>query len=170
MGRIVPSFLAQRSMKSCARNYRLWLRASLGVLDFAAQGAPDKLSKADLLAPRFLGPTSLGLSRQPERHRHTAFGQSRSGHTAICIIVSYTLSRPDFGCCFFPVMTRSAACGTRNQRLLRSLSLLPSIERFRPWRIKSIAGTSPPRSGRCFTKKPGCRPSFECTKRRLAIR
>jgi hypothetical protein len=51
-----------------------------GGLDFAAQGATDKFRNAQLLAPRFLSQTFLGLSGQAERHRYTALGQLRSGH------------------------------------------------------------------------------------------
>ena len=51
-----------------------------GGLDFAAQGATDKFRNAQLLAPRFLSQTFLGLSGQAERHRYTALGQFRSGH------------------------------------------------------------------------------------------
>ena len=45
---------------------------------------------------RFIEQELLDLSREPERHRHTAFEQLRSGHEAMCIIVSYTLSRLNF--------------------------------------------------------------------------
>jgi hypothetical protein len=69
-------------------------RSASGGLDFAAQDAADKFRNAQPLAPRFLGQTFLGLSRQAERHRDTALGQFRSGHADICMIVSYTLSRP----------------------------------------------------------------------------
>ena len=61
-------------------------------LDLAAQGATDQFGEANLLAPRFGGQNFLDLSREAERHRDTAFRQFRSGHEAMCIIVSYTLS------------------------------------------------------------------------------
>jgi hypothetical protein len=61
--------------------------------DFAAQCAPDELRKAELLAPGFRSQAFLCLSRQPERYGYTVLGQFRSGHYAICIIVSYTMSR-----------------------------------------------------------------------------
>ena len=68
--------------------------SQFGGLDFAAQDTPDKFRNAQPLAPRFLDQTLLGLSREAERHRYTALGQFRSGHADICMIVSYTLSRP----------------------------------------------------------------------------
>jgi hypothetical protein len=65
-----------------------------GGCDFAAQNAADKFRNAQALPSRSLGQTFLGLSRETERHRDTALGQFRSGHADICMIVSYTLSRP----------------------------------------------------------------------------
>jgi hypothetical protein len=65
-------------------------------LDFAAQGAADEFSQAQVRAPRFRGQEFVDLPRESERHRDTALGQLRSGHAAICIIVSYTLSRVNF--------------------------------------------------------------------------
>jgi predicted transcriptional regulator len=65
-------------------------------VNFAVQDAPDEFGQAQILAPRFFGPTLLGLSREAERHGYAAGGQFRSGHGAICMILSYTLSRPNF--------------------------------------------------------------------------
>ena len=75
----------------------------------------------------------------------------------------------EFSCPVIFAVTRSAACETRNPRQLRSpfLSLLTGPSRR--WPIKNTAGISLPRSGKCFTRKPACRPSFACTKRRLTI-
>ena len=70
-------------------------RSPRGGLDFAIQCAPDEFCQAQFLAARPFGQPFLGLSRQAERHRDTALGQLRSGHATICIIVSYTLSRPN---------------------------------------------------------------------------
>ena len=49
-------------------------------LDFAAQGAPNQLRKAYLLAPGFFSQACLCLPRQAERYRDTALRQFRSGH------------------------------------------------------------------------------------------
>jgi hypothetical protein len=57
-----------------------------GCLDFTAQGAPDEFGQAQLLPARFLGPSPLDRSREPESHRHTAFGQFRSGHAASVLL------------------------------------------------------------------------------------
>jgi hypothetical protein len=38
----------------------------------------------------------VDVSREPKRHGDTAFRQLRSGHEAMCIIVSYTVSRRIF--------------------------------------------------------------------------
>ena len=64
--------------------------------DLAEQGAPDQFGEARLLASRFIEQELFDLSRQAERYRYTAFGQLRSGHEIMCIIVSYTLSRLNF--------------------------------------------------------------------------
>jgi hypothetical protein len=64
--------------------------------DLAAQGVTYQFGEAHLLASGFLEQELLDLSREPERHRHTAFWQFRSGHEAMCIIVSYTLSTLNF--------------------------------------------------------------------------
>jgi len=67
-------------------------------------------------------------------------------------------------------MTPSAACETRNPPPLRLPFLLPSTGPSRRSPIKNIVGTNLPRSGKCSTKKPECRPSSASTKRRTTIR
>lgn len=128
---------------------------SSGSLEFAAQGAPDKLSEAQFLTPRVRGATFFGLSRQAERQRYTALRQLRSGHA--CKLYEYIIHivKAEFPCCCVLFGTRSAACETRSPRPSRSPFLLPLTGRSRRWPIKSIAGTSRPRSGRYFTKRRG---------------
>src|SRR5437588_12972548 len=70
-------------------------RSLRGGLDFAIQCAPDEFRQAQFLAARPFGQPFLGLSRQAARHRDTALGEVRSGHAAVCIIVSYTVSSPN---------------------------------------------------------------------------
>src|SRR2546423_2535571 len=157
--------LSRRSRRR-KRGAKFWILAFIptswcsGALDFAAQGAADEFSEAQLFAPRFRHETLLDRSGKTECHRDTVLERSCSGHEPICIIVSYTLSRPEFSCRFLLTQTRSAACGIRNPRPSRSLFLLPSTERFKRWPIKSIAATNPPRSARCFTRRRACRPTF----------
>jgi transposase-like protein len=64
--------------------------------DFAAQGTADNFGQALLRAPRLRGQTSVDLSRESKRHGDTALRQFRSGHNAICLIISYTVSRANF--------------------------------------------------------------------------
>ncbi|MEN3370586.1 MAG: hypothetical protein V7609_2729 [Verrucomicrobiota bacterium] len=64
--------------------------------DLAAQCATYQFREAHLLTSRLIEQELLDLSREPERYRHTAFWQLRSGHEAMCIIVSYTMSTLNF--------------------------------------------------------------------------
>lgn len=64
--------------------------------DLAVQGATYQFGEAQLLASRLIAQEPLDVSRETERHRHTAFWQFRSGHKVMCIIVSYTMSRLNF--------------------------------------------------------------------------
>jgi hypothetical protein len=60
--------------------------------ELTAQGAPDKFSQAQVLAPGLVGPKLLALSRDAERQGDAATRQLRSGPVVICIIASYTVS------------------------------------------------------------------------------
>jgi hypothetical protein len=60
--------------------------------DLAGQGTTDQFGEAHLFPSRFVEQALLEVSWQPERHRHAAFEQLRSGHEVMCIIVSYTMS------------------------------------------------------------------------------
>jgi hypothetical protein len=60
-----------------------------GGLDLAAQGAADQFGNANLFPPRFDGQDFSDLSREAERHRHTAVKQFRSGHEA-CVLWYHT--------------------------------------------------------------------------------
>jgi hypothetical protein len=79
-------------LPSAATNGRLPLRRPGGTCgpDLAAQGATNQFGEAHVFASRFLEEELLDVSREAERHRETAFWQLRSGHVAMCIIVSYT--------------------------------------------------------------------------------
>ena len=67
----------------------MWGDWDPGGRDLAAQGAPEQFGKANFLAPRFSGQGFVDLSREPERHRHAAFRQIRSGHEA-CVLLYHT--------------------------------------------------------------------------------
>jgi hypothetical protein len=79
-------------------------------------------------------------------------------HVYYCIIHSVKI---EFSCPAIFAVTRSAACETRNPPPLRLPFLLPSTGPSRRLPIKNIVGINLPRSGRCFTKKPDCRPISE---------
>ena len=70
-----------------------------------------------------------------------------------CVLLCHTQCQFEFSCGVIFAMTRSAPCETRNPRPLRSRFLLSLTGPSRPSRIKNTAGTSLPRSGKCFTKK-----------------
>jgi hypothetical protein len=79
-------------LPSAATKARLPLRRPGGTCgpNLAAQCATDQFSEAHVFAARFIEQELLDVSREAERHRHTACWQLRSGHEAMCIIVSYT--------------------------------------------------------------------------------
>jgi hypothetical protein len=79
-------------LPSAASNGGAPLRRPCGARapDLAAQGAKDQFGETQAFAARFIEQQLLDVSREPERHRHTAFWQLRSGHEVMCIIVSYT--------------------------------------------------------------------------------
>jgi hypothetical protein len=79
-------------LPSPATNGRVSLRRPRGTCrpDLAAQCATYQFGEAHVFASRFIEQELLDVSREPERHRHTAFWQLRSGHEAMCIIVSHT--------------------------------------------------------------------------------
>jgi hypothetical protein len=60
-----------------------------GSLDLAAQGAVDQFGKANRFLLRSIGERFSDLSREAERHRHTAVKQLRSGHEA-CVLWYHT--------------------------------------------------------------------------------
>ena len=75
-----------------ATNGRVPLRKPWGTCrpDLAAQCPTYQFGEAHVFASRFIEEELLDVSREPDRHRHTAFWQLRSGHETMCIIVSYT--------------------------------------------------------------------------------
>jgi hypothetical protein len=79
-------------LPSAAINGRVPLRKPWGTCrpDLAAQCATYQFGEAHVFASRFIEEELLDVSREPDRHRHTAFWQLRSGHETMCIIVSYT--------------------------------------------------------------------------------
>jgi len=78
-------------LSPCGTGSVLWRRPCWArSADLAAQGATNQFGEAQVFASRFLEQELLEVSREPERHRHAAFWQLRSGHEAMCIIVSYT--------------------------------------------------------------------------------
>ena len=66
---------------------------SPGGLDLAAQGAADQFGKANRFLLRFIGESLSDLSREAERHRHTAVKQLRSGHEA-CVLLYHIQCQP----------------------------------------------------------------------------
>jgi hypothetical protein len=89
-----PGCLRVPQTKSRAKNRNLAFIAGgpHSAPELTGQGAPDKFSQAQVLAPGLVGPKLLGLSRNAERQGDAATRQLRSGHVAISIIDSYTLS------------------------------------------------------------------------------
>jgi hypothetical protein len=79
-------------LPSAATNGRVLLRRPWKTCgpDLAAQCATNQFGEAHVFASRFLDQKLLDVSGEPERHRHTAFRQFRSGHEVMCISVSYT--------------------------------------------------------------------------------
>jgi hypothetical protein len=64
------------------------IRAGLD-FDLVAQGTTDQFGEADLLATGFSRENHPELFGEPERHRHAALGQLRSGHEA-CVLLYHT--------------------------------------------------------------------------------
>jgi hypothetical protein len=80
----------------------IWGDCDPGGRDLAPQCAPKQFGEANLLAARFSGQGFVDLSREPERHRHAAFRQLRSGHE-VCVLLYHTHCQ---GGIFLPCHTR----------------------------------------------------------------
>jgi hypothetical protein len=97
-------------LRSAATNGRILLGGPGGAngLDLAAQSATNQLGEAHVFASRFIEQELLDVSREAERHRHTAFWQLRSGHEP-CVLLYHTPVKIEFSCPAIFAVTRSAA-------------------------------------------------------------